>query len=51
MEINLTTMLQSVSPTNAPPKVLVIADTLNTTANSIRVSHLRYAHRSYKGAQ
>lgn len=44
-------MLQTVSPTNAPPKVLVIADTLNTTANSIQLSQLKYAHRSYKGAQ
>lgn len=49
MEMNLTTMLQSVSPKNAPPKVLVVADTLNTTAN-IQLSQLRYTHRSYKGA-
>lgn len=45
------TMLQTVSPTNAPAKVLVIADTLNTTANSIQLGQFRYAHRSYKGAQ
>lgn len=44
------TMLQTVSPTNAPAKVLVIADTLNTTANSIQLGQLRYARRSYKGA-
>lgn len=44
-------MLQTVSPTDAPPKVLVIADTLNTTANNIRLSQLRYAQRRYKGAQ